>query len=147
MTVRCPSGFDQARLSGYLDSALTQQEDQRVRIHLENCAACRTAYEELAALREVTMSTRFVEPTDGELGESPKGAWSFGLRSAGWLIACLWLAIAGGYGLWLAWQGNPGAFERFLVFGGLGGLSLLFLSVLADRLVARRRDRYGEVDR
>ena len=90
MTQRCPSGFDQARLSGYLDSALTQQEDQRVRIHLENCATCRKAYDELAALREVTMSTQFVEPTEQELDERPKGGLSLGLRSLGlrWGRAC-----------------------------------------------------------
>ncbi|MCB1009195.1 MAG: zf-HC2 domain-containing protein [Acidobacteria bacterium] len=147
MTQRCPSGFDQARLSGYLDSALTQQEDQRVRIHLENCATCRKAYDELAALREVTMSTQFVEPTEQELDERPKGGLSLGLRSLGWLIAGLWLAIAGGYALWQAWQGTPGAFERFLAFGGAGGALLLFLSVLVDRLVAARRDPYRGVNR
>ncbi len=147
MTERCPSGFDQARLSGHLDSALTQQEDQRVRIHLENCAACRTLYEELAALREVTMSTRFVEPNEEELGERPRGAWSLGMRSAGWLLAGLWLSIAGGFGLWQAWRGHPGAFERFLIFGGLGGALLLFLSVLVDRVGAWRKDPYRGVNR
>jgi predicted anti-sigma-YlaC factor YlaD len=147
MKERCPSGFDQARLSGYLDSALTQQEDQRVRIHLENCAACRTTYEELAAMREVTMSTQFVEPSDAELGERPRGGWSLGLRSLGWLLSGLWLAIAGGFCLWQAWQGTPGAFERFLLFGGMGGAALLLLSVIADRAVDSRRDPYRGVNR
>lgn len=147
MKERCPSGFDQARLSGYLDSALTQQEDQRVRIHLENCVACRTTFEELAAMREVTMSTQFVEPSETELGERPRGGWSLGLRGLGWLLAVVWLAIAGGFGLWQAWQGNPGAFERFLVFGGLGGAALLLLSVIVDRAVDRRKDPYRGVNR
>jgi len=138
---------DPTRLSGLLDGQLTQQEEQRLRIHLEDCPACRAEYEELEALREVTMSTRFVEPSDAELGESPRSGLSLGIRGLGWILGCAWLAVTAGWSLWQAWQGQPNAFARFLVFGGLGGALLLFLSVLVDRIVESKSDRYNEVER
>jgi len=143
----CPESFDRSRLTGALDEALTQQEEQRVRIHLERCGACRAAYDELAALREVTMSTRFVEPSDSGLGERPRGAFSLGVRGLGWLLAAAWLAVSAGYGFWQAWQGRENAFGRFLAFGGLGGALLLLLSVVVDRVRESRTDRYREVKR
>lgn len=143
----CPEGFERSRLSGALDRALTQQEEQRVRIHLEQCGACRTAYDELAALREVTMSTQFVEPEESELGERPKGGLSLGIRGIGWIVAIVWFAIAAGFGLWQAWQGEQDAFARLLAFGGLGGALLLFVSVVIDRIKESRNDPYREVKR
>lgn len=146
MTEPCPRNFDQSRISGFLDRALTQQEEQRVRIHLEDCAACRATYAELAALREVTMSTRL--HGDDELpGERPGTAASLGIRGLGWILAITWFVVVTGYGLWQTWQEEEGAFERFLAFGGLGGAALLLLSVLVDRIKEAANDPYREVKR
>ena len=45
MPEHCGRTFDDALLSGYLDHALTQADEQRVRIHLEDCATCRMQME------------------------------------------------------------------------------------------------------
>jgi predicted anti-sigma-YlaC factor YlaD len=147
MAERCPSGFDRSLLSGHLDGELTQAAEQRVRIHLEDCAACRASYRELAELREATMSTQLDHPTDDQWREAPRTAASATSRGLGWILLIAWCVLTGGYGLWQAWQevGNP--FERLLVFGGLAALVLLFLSVVLDRLHARRTDPYEEVER
>ena len=50
-------GFDEALISGYLDRELTQGEAQRVRLHLEDCAECRSLADEITRLREATMAT------------------------------------------------------------------------------------------
>jgi len=147
MTEPCPRNFDQSRLSGYLDRALTQQDEQRVRIHLEDCAACRGTYAELAALREVTMTTRLTGEDERLAGERPRTAASLGIRSLGWILAITWFVVVTGYGLWQAWREEEGAFERFLAFGGLGGAALLLLSVLVDRIRESANDPYREVKR
>ena len=69
----CGRRFPEELLSGYLDRALTQGEEQRVRVHVEDCAACRTLLDELAALRETAMTTRFQIPPDDQWddGEAP----------------------------------------------------------------------------
>lgn len=147
MTERCPSGFDPSLLSGYLDGELTQAAEQRVRIHLEDCAACRASHRELAELREATMSTRLDHPTDDQWREAPRTAASAASRGLGWILLVAWVALTGAYGLWQAWQQVGDPFERLLAFGGVSALALLFLSVLLDRWRARRTDPYEEVER
>lgn len=143
----CRNGFDEALISGYLDQELTQAAEQKVRIHLEDCAGCRALLDELRQLREATMTTQFVEPSDTEWNERPRGAASRGLRSLGWAMAIIWLVVTVGFGLWQMWQAPQSAFERLLIFGGITGFALLFLSVLIDRIRAAKTDRYREVEK
>ena len=63
----CGRTFEEALLSGYLDEALVQSDEQRVRVHLEDCATCRALVDELAVVREATMSSTFDTPRDHEL--------------------------------------------------------------------------------
>jgi len=143
----CPSDFDQTLLSGYLDNELTQAAEQRVRIHLEDCAHCRALYQELVELREATMTTTFREPDDAQWDERPQSLASGLSRGLGWILGSIWLAITAGYGLWMAWAGIEGILERLLVFGGVSAVVLLFLSVLLDRIRTYKSDRYREVER
>ena len=64
MSERCERSFDEALLSGYLDRALTQGDEQRVRVHVEDCGTCRTALDEMARLRDATLQTEFKLPAD-----------------------------------------------------------------------------------
>ena len=50
--------FPEELLSGYLDGALTQQEEQRVRLHLERSPEARAMLEDLAALRSAARPGR-----------------------------------------------------------------------------------------
>ncbi len=147
MSELCPRGFDRNLISGHLDGELPQGADQQTRIHLENCAHCRTLYEELAELREVTMATEFKHPPDEQWRESARGPVSRTSRSLGWLVFIVWLVLLTGYVLWQILLGDGTSFEKILVFGGLGGCALLFLSVLLDRVRAARTDPYREVEK
>lgn len=93
------------------------------------------------------MSTEFSKPDDDQWDERPRTSTSFLARGTGWLLALVWLAAVGGYGLWQFWQSSANLFERLLVFGGLSALALLFISVALDRITAARTDRYREVER
>ncbi|UCF67445.1 MAG: zf-HC2 domain-containing protein [Acidobacteriota bacterium] len=147
MRERCPSGFDVTLVSGYLDHELTQAREQQVRVHLEDCAHCRALLEELTSIREATMSTRFREPLDSQWDERPRGGVSLGARGLGWLLVIVWLIVVSGFGLWHAWVESEGLFERLIIFGGLSGAALLFLSVLLDRIPSARSDRYRGVQK
>lgn len=143
----CPRGFPEELLSGRLDGELTQQEDQRVRLHLEDCAACRRTYEELLELREASMTTPFSTPPDSQWDERPRSPGSGLLRGAGWALLIVWLVALAAFGLW-QWLTHPATlWERFLVFAGASGVVLLFLSVLLDRLRDAKTDRYREVEK
>jgi len=147
MTQRCPTSFDEALVSGFLDGELTQAKEQKVGLHMEDCQHCRTLYDELRELREVAMTTRFAEPTDEQWDEKPRGAVSWTTRRLGWIIAIFWFAALGGYGLWQIWQAPQNLVQRMLTFGGLSAFVLLFISVLIDRIRSARTDRYQEVEK
>lgn len=143
----CGRRFPEELLSGYLDRALTQGERQRVRIHLEDCAACRAELAELAALRETAMTTEFVVPADDQWDERPRGSLSSVLRGGGWLLVVAWILAVAGYAAWEVATGPEGPLVKLFVFGGASGAALLFLSVLVDRLRALPIDRYRRVEK
>ena len=147
MARNCTRSFDEELISGYIDGALPQVDAQRVRLHVEDCGACRTLYEELRTLREAARSTRFDSPRDEEWPELPRtkpGRFSFSL---GWVVLIAWLTVVSGLSLWrfLTEADNP--FEIFLMLGLPGGLLLLLISVLMDRLKELKTDRYRGVHR
>jgi anti-sigma factor RsiW len=145
MTTECRRTFDESLLSGYLDDALMQHDEQRVRLHLEECPTCRAEVEEMRRLREVTMSTPFEVPQDLQWDERPQSGPSRLFRSLGSLLTAVWLVGFLGFAAVELWAGAANTTERVLLFGGISGFGLLFLSVLADRWKALKSDRYTEV--
>jgi predicted anti-sigma-YlaC factor YlaD len=138
--------FNEALLSGYLDGELTQGDGQRVRLHLEDCAECRSVINELRKLREATMNSEFKVPEDTQWDETPRGALSRLLHNFGWLIAGLWVV---GIVAYLVWQINTDSesiqWEAMLGFGLLLAFALIILSALVDRLQTRKNDPYRRV--
>jgi len=147
MTNACPNRFDETLISGHLDGELTQADEQRVRIHLEDCDVCRTSYEELLELREATMTTQLDQPRDLQWDEKPQGLFSSLSRGFGWIILVVWALGTTGFALWQLATGPEGLVEKLIVFGGLFGIGLLFASILVDRLRAARTDPYREVQK
>jgi len=149
LTVHPPCGrrFAEELLSGYLDDALTQGDDQRVRLHLEDCPNCRAQVEEMSKLREVTMSTRFVEPRDDQWDERPRGTASRLSRGVGWLLVVAWLAIVAGFAAWQFATSPEALTLKTFVFAGVLGVVLLFLSVVIDRVKAMKTDRYRGIEK
>lgn len=143
----CGRNFDEAHLSGYLDHALTQEEEQRVRIHLEDCGSCRKLVEDLTMMRRTAMTTEFSLPPDDQWNERPRGGASGLAFGVGWVILLLWLVGVVGFALGAVWQGTQSAIEKLVIFGGVSGVALLLLSVVIDRLRTRATDRYRRVEK
>ncbi len=147
MNETCGRAFDEALLTGYLDGVLTQADDQRVQLHLEECTVCRRLIDEMRETREATMSTRFELPADDQWNEAPRGLasrLSFGL---GWVVLLVWAVGMLGVALGHLWSGDMPLTEKLLIFGGLSGGALLALSVLIDRLKTWRKDPYRRVEK
>lgn len=139
--------FDEALISGYLDGELTQGDDQRVRIHLEDCPDCRAMAEEFRRLKEATMTTRFEIPEDTQWDETPRSGLSGFVRSFGWLIVAAWAVITVGYGVWQLATETEKPIEAAVVFGAWLGFGLVVASALIDRLETRKTDRYRKVQK
>lgn len=135
------------QLSGLLDGELTQQQRQRVSLHLEECAECARLLDELAALR--------ARMGESDLSGLPEDRWRENMNDSGVTLSrgLGWLALIGA-GVVI---GAVGVFE-FLTDPGLGagwkvlfsifylGWLGLFISVLRQRLIERRTDRYKDVE-
>ncbi|MDH3403285.1 MAG: zf-HC2 domain-containing protein [Acidobacteriota bacterium] len=139
--------FDESLFSGYLDGELTQAEEQKVRLHLEDDPEARALVAELRAIRQAARSTRLAAPADEEWREAPRSGASRFLRRSGWLLAIGWAVAVLGFALWGAATSPESWWERALVAGAVGGPLLLFSSVLLDRLKVMKTDRYGRVRR
>lgn len=137
--------FDEELLSGYLDGALTQQDMQRVRVHLEESTSARALLEELRMMREASMSSRIEIPGDAQWSEVPKTPTSRWSKRAGFALLLVWLTVVSGVVVWEVATGSEAWWEKALVFGGIAGLGLLFFSVLQDRIRTSRTDRYRGV--
>ena len=134
-------------LSGYIDGELTQQDRQRVEVY---CAENPEAAKTLSELRE--LRERVGKSTLSELGED---IWREDMdnptvsttRSVGWLFFIGGLLLMGGWAIFafLFDSSVPLGIKLFTVaiYGGLGAL---FVSVLWQRLVERKTDKYKDVE-
>lgn len=143
----CGRTFEEALLSGHVDQMLTQADEQRVRVHVEDCAVCRALVEEMRQVKEVTMSSQFKVPVDDQWSERPRGAASRFAFGVGWTLLVVWGAMVASRVAWAFWTSEDSVGEKLVTFSIVAGLALLFVSVLIDRIKAMKTDRYREVQK
>jgi membrane protein implicated in regulation of membrane protease activity len=68
-------------------------------------------------------------------------------RAIGWILLIIGLAVALGAGIYVFFF-TPGAslWEKFMMFAIYGGLAVLLFSVLRQRLIERKTDKYKDVE-
>jgi anti-sigma factor RsiW len=135
-------------LSGYIDGELAQQQRQRVELHCESCAQCNDELETLKAMRERVGQAALSEIDRDRWREAMNDNAVRTTRGTGWLLLIGGALLGGAY---LGYELFSGASElsllEKLVFGGIyGGLLLLFVSVLRQRLIERKTDKYRDVE-
>lgn len=136
-----------ALLSGYLDGELTQQQRQRVAVHCGDCAQCRGDLEELRALRERISGARLSELGEDQWREDMNDTTVQLSRGIGWLLIIAGALVAGAYLLYHFIADTGLSFiEKFIFFGIYGGLAVLLFSVLRQRLIERKTDKYKDVE-
>ena len=136
-------------LSGYLDEELTQGDRQRVDIHLEKCARCTARLRELDTLRaSVGRLRQNADEHDREQWRKVMDkAVDRTVRGIGWLLlggAALVLVGYAGYEFVLAETEAP--LVKWAGGALYVGLAVLLLSVLRQRLAARKKDPYKDVE-
>lgn len=135
-------------LSAYLDRELTQAEEQRVRIHLEDCEECRQAFEELARMQELTRSLEFEEPPEARMKELEKSFAVQAPRRLGWLF------IVGGLVAWIIYGAvtwirhwRPPTVEELMAGAVFIGFLMLLMSVVIERVRHLPHDKYRRIER
>jgi len=135
-------------LSGYIDGELTQQQRQRVWLHCETCAECGTSLKELQALRDKVASAGISNLGEDQWREKMDDLTVRASRGIGWLLFIGGSLIAIGIVIVEFIQNADSlSLTEILVIGGIyGGLLLLFISVLRQRLIERKSDKYKDVE-
>ncbi len=136
----------QELISGYLDNELTQQDSQMVRVHLESCASCRAIYQDLQTIKQATSQLNYPTTEAEKIQQLLQEPVARNFSAIGWFLLIVGLA-----GL-MIFQAFTFFFSeevpviiKLLVFTIEAGALALFISVLRQRLIAKKTDKYKKV--
>ena len=134
-------------LSGYVDGELTQQERQRVEIHCNSCKECESSLKELRELRERVGESKLSEFGQDVWREKMNDTAVNATRGIGWLLIIGIALVVAGIGIVaFVLDSSMSLTEKVLTGGFYLGLALLFISVLRQRLIERKTDKYKDVE-
>jgi predicted anti-sigma-YlaC factor YlaD len=134
-------------LSGYIDGELTQGDRQRVELHMDSCGKCRAAHDELLRLRRNIGKMKFEELASTEWSQIMNDLTVRSSRGLGWLLFVIGLLIVVAYASYeFVVDDTVSALVKTGIAGIVFGLLLLFVSVARQRLVARKTDKYRDVE-
>ena len=135
-------------LSGYIDGELTQQDRQRVRLHCDSCPDCNSTLTELRRLRQRIGQAKLSDKDRDNWRESMDDTTVKAARGIGWLLLIGGALIGAGVGVYefIITASTLSLLEKLIVGGIYGGMLLIFISVLRQRLIERKSDRYKDVE-
>lgn len=136
-------------LSGYLDGELTTKQRNDLEKHLQTCERCRTELDDMKKLISVTTGFQVPQPPEEVWDIFLDGVYNRVERRTGWVVLVLGLAsLAIWCAYWFVAEPWASAFIKVIIGAPITGLTILFLSVLRERLNAAKTDRYSrEVQR
>jgi anti-sigma factor RsiW len=141
---RCEDVAD--KLQGYLDDELVQQDHQQVRVHVDDCEACRGELADYRSIAEQVKGLKFEQPNDKEWERYRPHVGSGPLRGLGWMLLVFGIAASAALGAY-AFLADPAVrtVEKMIGIAIGGGMGTLFLSVLWQRFKEAQTDRYRGV--
>jgi len=139
-------------MMAYLDNELNDQQKRAFEEHLAGCPDCTRELAEFRKLKRMTDCVAFVEPEDRVWEQYWGNVYNRIERGAGWLlfsIAAIILFIYCGFQFIEHIIDDPtvGVLMKIGLLALLGGLVILFVSVLRERVYFWSRDRYRDVRR
>jgi hypothetical protein len=134
-------------LSGFVDGELTQQQRQRVKLHCEGCGECRHTLDRLRALRDRVGNAGLSEVGEDKWRENMNDPTVQITRGIGWMLFITGLLAIAAVGLFLfIFTNDMSVWEKLMVAAIYGGLAALLISVLRQRLIERKTDKYKDVE-
>ena len=134
-------------LSGFVDGELTQQERQRIKLHCEQCDECRQNLAEFRALRDRIGKARLSDVGEDKWRETMNDMTVQTSRGIGWLLFIAGILAVTGIALYqfIVEPGMP-TWMKLILVAIYGGLAVLLFSVLRQRLIERKTDKYKDVE-
>jgi predicted anti-sigma-YlaC factor YlaD len=139
-------------MMAYLDNELNEEQKRAFEEHLAGCPDCTREMAQFRKLKQMTDCVAFVEPEDRVWEQYWGNVYNRVERGIGWIlfsVAAIALLIYGGFELIEEIIEDPdlGMLLKVGLLALLGGVVILFVSVLRERLFFWSRDRYRDVRR
>ncbi len=134
-------------LSGFVDGELTQQQSQQVHLHIEQCDACRAIYQDLLQMKQSISNMEQPTMSEQQLQNIMSDRSAQGMAWMGWLLFVTGISVVVGFVAYQFFIDETMALWLKLTISAIyAGIAFLFFSVLRQRLIARKTDRYKGVD-
>ncbi len=135
------------QLSGYIDGELTQQQRQQVERHCAVCAQCHADLQALRDLRERIAGAALSPIGTDQWRENMSDSSVETSRALGWILFIVG-ALAIGVVLVFGFLMDDGVSlgMKAILIAVYGGLAALLYSVLRQRLIERKTDKYKDVE-
>jgi predicted anti-sigma-YlaC factor YlaD len=139
-------------LSAYLDGELKEEERRRVEAHIGECADCRKEYHEMVRLEEVMEGMKIKEPPEEAWKTYSEAVYNRIERGIGWILLSIGAMIVlffAGYSMVRGLIQDPTIplIVKAGILAGLGGIVILLVSVVRERLFVSKRERYKEIEK
>ncbi len=148
MTIQTSEQYGETleKISGFLDGELTQQEAQKVSLLIKNDPDYQELYQELNSMRHEIQSLSLQDQELEHLDRLFKEPVAKTSRLIGLVLLLVSAIVIISFALFKIFI-NPAIelFEKVVVGVVSGGSLLLFFSVLRQRLISRKNDKYKGV--
>lgn len=135
------------QLSGYLDGELTQQQRQRIDLHLDRCEECTGVLQELSDIRSRMGRSQLSPEGEDHWREMLDETGVSVSRGIGWvLLIGAAVVLFGIVVIQFVMDDSINGFIKLLISAIYLGLAALFISVLRQRLIERKTDKYKDVE-
>ena len=137
-------------LTAAVDGELTPEDEREFNRLLSGSADCQREWEEYGKLKEATMQLKFTQPSEEVWDRYWLNVYNRIERGLGWILTSIGAMIVLFYAAFKAVESiiaDP-KLEWYLKAGILavvGGLVILLVSVVREKLMTRKTDKYKEI--
>lgn len=131
-----------------LDGEICDAERAELESHLAECADCRREYDEMRKLSELVGEIELPKPSQEDMMKYWPSVYAKIERGAGWGLVIIGAVIWFAYGVYLfITDPGTGALTKLLIALPVVGVLMLLISVIRERMVVGKTERYKEVER
>ena len=135
------------QLSGFLDGELSQQNSQLISVHLSQCESCSKTYEQLKQIQGAVGETFYPNMEQQKMNAVLQDLTSKRMFDFAWFAIVSGVLICIVFGVYHFWlDPSISLFEKLAISLIWGGGIGLFLTVLRQRLIISKTDKYNKVD-
>jgi hypothetical protein len=139
-------------LMAAIDGEQSSEDEREFKRYLSVSADCQREWEEYRNLKEATMQLKFTQPSEEVWDRYWLNVYNRIERGLGWILTSIGAMIMLFYGGIKAVESIMADqhlewFVKAGILAVLGGLVILLISVLREKLMAGKTDKYKEIER